>query len=291
MSYRYRVLDVFTRRALEGNPLAVFPDNLNLPTETMQKIAKELNLSETVFVMAATRAGCVARLRIFTPARELEFAGHPTIGTAFLLVDEGRTQGASQFLLEENVGPVPIRVDSADGVPLIWLTTPPIRYGPKYDRKLCAAAIGLTSNDLLDAEPQLLSTGNPALFIPVKDPEAVDRAWLDAGGMTQLKKHHNESVLVFVFAPVPSGAYSRMFGPDHGVSEDPATGSATGPLARFMMDHRLIADRDGTEFVSEQGAKMGRRSLLRVRIYGDNGANGIAVGGHVTPIIEATMTL
>jgi trans-2,3-dihydro-3-hydroxyanthranilate isomerase len=292
VSYRYRVLDVFTRHALEGNPLAVFPDSPALPTETMQKIARELNLSETVFVTPASRPDCVARLRIFTPGRELDFAGHPTVGTAFVLLDEGRTpQGASEFLLEENVGPVPIRVEVEQGASLIWLTTPPIRHGPKYDRKLCAQAIGLDVDELFEAEPQLLSAGNPVIFIPIKQAEAVDRAWLDAGGLARLKKQHDESALVLVFAPVSAGAYSRVFAPDHGVTEDPATGSATGPLARFMMDHGLVGDKDGTEFVSEQGVKMGRSSFLRVRIQGDNALNGIAVGGHVTPIIDATMKL
>ena len=289
-SYRYLVVDVFTRLALEGNPLAVFPEAGDLAPEAMQKIAKELNLSETVFVLPAGRPGCVAKLRIFTPSRELDFAGHPTVGTSFVLMEEGRVaEGATQFILEENVGPVPIRIDESENRPLIWLTTPPIRDGGTYDRDVCGQAIRLPSEDLLDVQPQMLTAGNPTLFIALKDKEAVDRACLDTAGMSQLKKVHNEFLCVFVFAPVPTGAYSRMFAPEHGIAEDPATGSSTGPLGLFMMRNGLVADSDGTRFISEQGAKMGRRSILHVHIRGRRGANGIEVGGHVTPLIEAVM--
>src|SRR6266446_7315704 len=105
---RYRVVDVFTREPLQGNPLAVFPDGAGIDGNTMQKIARELNLSETVFVLPATRADCVASLRIFTPARELPFAGHPTIGTSWVLAAHGiAPEGASRFVLEERIGPVP----------------------------------------------------------------------------------------------------------------------------------------------------------------------------------------
>ena len=125
-SYRYRVVDVFTEQPLEGNALAVFPDSSGLEDATMQKIARELNLSETTFVSPATRADCAANVRIFTPTRELIFAGHPTVGTSFVLLDEGFIHGnAERFALEEKVGAVPILVEPGNR-PLIWLTTPPI---------------------------------------------------------------------------------------------------------------------------------------------------------------------
>ena len=291
-TYRYQVVDVFTRQALEGNPLAVFPEAGDLTPETMQKIAKELNLSETVFIMPIEHSECVAKLRIFTPSRELDFAGHPTVGTSFVLMKAGRVaEGVKQFILEENVGPVPVRIDESEGRPLIWLTTPTIKDGGTYDRDICAHAIGLRPEDLLEVQPQMLTAGNPTLFIVVKDKEAVDQACLDSAGMSQLRKVHNEFLCVFVFAPVAAGAYSRMFAPEHGIAEDPATGSSTGPLALFMMRNRLVADSDGTRFVSEQGTKMGRRSILHVHICGQQGNNGIEVGGHVTPLIEAVMKL
>jgi trans-2,3-dihydro-3-hydroxyanthranilate isomerase len=289
--HRYRVVDVFTETALEGNPLAVFPDASGIDSGTMQKIARELNLSETVFVVPVTRGECAARIRIFTSTMEMLFAGHPTIGASFVLLDEGlvpKTPG--NFLLEENVGPVAIRVEPGARA-LIWLKTPPITFGKTYDRAACARALGLEPADLLDIAPQLASAGNPNIFIALRDKAAVDRAWLDMSGLRSIQLLSDGPACVFVFAPTADGAYSRMFAPEHGVIEDPATGSATGPLAAFMLRNGLTPRDKGSRFISEQGTKMGRRSLLHVLIHGENGADGIEVGGYVTPLVEATMTL
>jgi trans-2,3-dihydro-3-hydroxyanthranilate isomerase len=290
-AYRYLVVDVFTQHPLEGNPLAVFPSALNMDAVLMQRIARELNLAETAFVVPATRPDCTVGVRIFTPTREMIFAGHPTIGTAFVLMEEGIVPAKKEcFVLEEKVGPVPIRVELGQR-PLIWLRTPSIDYGRLYDRALCADVLGLEQKDLIDVTPQLVSAGNPTIFIPVTDKKAVDRAFLDIQGLKTIKGVDHEPVCVFVFAPTSSGAYSRMFAPEHGIPEDPATGSSTGPLASFMMRHGLVSGVPGNRFVSEQGTKMGRRSLLHVHIVGQNGVDGIEVGGYVTPITEATMRL
>jgi trans-2,3-dihydro-3-hydroxyanthranilate isomerase len=284
-AHRYLVVDVFTCHPLEGNPLAVFPDASSLDPETMQKIAKELNLSETVFLVPPTRPGCIVRARIFTPTREMVFAGHPTIGASYVLIAEGIVpRDSEKFVLDEKVGPVPIRVEAGDR-PLIWMTTPAIQEGAVYDRETCSRALGLELRDLLEVPPQLLSAGNPNIYIALKDKSAVDRAWLDSAGMDLLKSGLPEPVCVFVFSPVPEGAYSRMFAPEHGIAEDPATGSATGPLAAYMIRHCLVS---GKRFISEQGTKMGRRSLLHVEIRPDG---AIDVGGYVTPLVEAVMTL
>jgi trans-2,3-dihydro-3-hydroxyanthranilate isomerase len=287
-SYRYRAVDVFTDRPLEGNALAVFPDASGIDDATMQKIARELNLSETTFVVPATRSDCAAGVRIFTPARELPFAGHPTIGTAFVLMDEGLVS-SKRFALEEKVGPVSVRMDDGEQ-PMIWLRTPPISEGASFDRQICARVLGLDTGDLLQITPQLFSAGNPTLFVALKDKHAVDRAWLDSRGSDVLREGQREPMCVFVFSPTADGAYSRMFAPDHGVAEDPATGSSTGPLAVFMMRHGLVSGAAGTRFISEQGRKMGRRSILHVHIFGERGAGGIDVGGHVTAIAKATMS-
>jgi len=290
-SYRYRVVDVFTTQPLEGNPLAVFPEASGLDDVTMQKIAREMNLSETVFVVPATRASFSAGVRIFTPTRELPFAGHPTVGTSFVLLDEGTVPaGTKQFVLEEKVGPVPIRVETGER-PLIWLTTPPISYGRTYDRLRCAQALGVAAHDLLDITPQWLSAGNPTVFIALRDRRAVDDAGLDSHGVSIIKGADAAPICVFVFTPAPEGAYARMFAPEYGVPEDPATGSSTGPLAAFMIRHRLVSGAAGTRFVSEQGTKMGRRSILYVELHGEGGADGIDVGGYVTPIAEGTLKL
>lgn len=290
-SFRYRVVDVFTEHPLEGNALAVFPDASGLDDATMQKIARELNLSETTFVLPATQLDCAARVRIFTPAREMLFAGHPTIGTSFVLLDEGRIPaGIRQFRLEEEVGPVPIRVDPGPN-PLIWLRTPRITEGRTFDHAMCAKALGLKIIHLLPISPQLLSAGNPTVFVALKNRAAVDRAWLDSHGSSLLKAGQAEMFCVFVFAPTPGGAYSRMFAPDYGVAEDPATGSSTGPLAAFMLKHGLLSGAARSRFISEQGAKMNRRSLLHVQPFGENGRDAIDVGGHVTAVAEAAMSL
>jgi trans-2,3-dihydro-3-hydroxyanthranilate isomerase len=287
--YRYRVVDVFTEHPLEGNALAVFPDSAALDTTTMQRIARELNLAETAFVLPPTRSDCAARVRIFTPAKEMLFAGHPTIGTAFVLLDEGLVPGeAGDFLLEENIGPVPVRVETA-ARPMLWLRTPSIEAGRCYDPALCARVLGLTIQDLLEIPPQRLSAGNPTIFVALRDRLAVDRAWLDLTGMRQLRGSDAEQACVFVFTPTAQGAYSRMFAPEYGIAEDPATGSSTGPLVAFMMRHELISNAAGTRLISEQGTKMGRRSMLHVHVRGERGADGIEVGGHVTPLVTATM--
>ncbi len=291
LTKRYLIVDVFTDTPFEGNPLAVFPDASDMDTATMQKISKELNLSETTFVFPATRPDCVAKVRIFTPAKEMDFAGHPTIGTGYVLMKEGIIQeGTEDFILEERVGPVSVHVDKSLN-PLIWLCTPQISTNMTFERIICAQVLGIKSEDLLDISPQLLSAGNPTLFIAVKDKEVVDRAQLNFQKIEALKKIHPDNFCLFVFAPTSEGAYSRMFAPDYGIIEDQATGSSTGPLALYMMQHGFISKDSGTRFISEQGTKMGRRSILHVLIKGENGKDGIFIGGQVTPISECVMKI
>jgi trans-2,3-dihydro-3-hydroxyanthranilate isomerase len=292
-AHRYLVVDVFTRKSLEGNALAVFPQASGMDDGLMQRIARELNLAETAFVLPATHSDCTVGVRIFTPKREMVFAGHPTIGTAFVLLEEGIVPRREEhFVLEEKIGPVPIRVEWSEAErPLIWLRTPRIEYGRVYDHRVCAEGLGIEPNDLMAIAPQLLSAGNPTIFVPVKDKDTVDRTSMDIRGLRMIKGVDQEPVCVFVFTPTGDGAYSRMFGPEYGVPEDPATGSSTGPLAAFMMRHGLVAGAPGNRFISEQGTKMGRRSILHVHVVGQNGADGIEVGGYVTPVAEAVMRL
>lgn len=292
-SYRYRVVDVFTEEPLLGNQLGVFPDASGIDDATMQKIAKELNVAETVFIGPSTRIDCVANVRIFTPGREMPFAGHPTVGSSFVLREIGVVPtNVERFALEEKIGPVPVRVETGNGGrPLIWLTTPPITIGRAMDPGACVRALGLETAELLGRPPEIVSAGNPGVFIALKSKEAVDRAVLDINAMQGLKREPDDSFFVFVFAPTVEGAYSRMFAPEHGVTEDPATGSATGPLAAYMMRHGLAPSAGGTRLISEQGTKMGRRSILHILVHGNSGANGIEVGGYVTPVIEGVLTI
>jgi PhzF family phenazine biosynthesis protein len=289
--YAYEIVDVFTTEALAGNALAVFPDARGLDTETMQRVAREFNLSETTFVFPPERAEHAASVRIFTPTMEMRFAGHPTIGTSFVLRRRGIVpRSAERFVLEEGIGDVPIRIEP--GRPeTIWLTTPPISFGATFAREACARALRLDVSDLLDIDPQLVTAGNPNIYIGVRDPESVDRAWIDLAGVRELHDGASRADCIFVFAPTPGGAYSRMFAPEHGVVEDPATGSATGPLAAYMMRHGLVDRGDGTRFTSEQGVKMQRRSLLHVHVRGDDGTLGIDVGGSSVHVASGEMLL
>jgi trans-2,3-dihydro-3-hydroxyanthranilate isomerase len=288
----YHVVDVFTVRPLEGNALAVFPDASGIDDVTMQRIAREMNLSETTFILPRESDGGATRVRIFTPARELPFAGHPTIGTAYVMRMLGVVPAdAKQFVLNENVGRVPVRVD--DGAdPILWLTTPPIAKLREFAAEGCARALSLSRDCLAAGVPcEQLSAGNPLIFVAVRDRAAVDDARVDSAAFAELMRESKASSAIFVFAVSESGAYSRMFAPELGIVEDPATGSATGPLAAFMMSHGLVASADGTRFVSEQGVKMGRRSLLHVFVHGEHGKDGIEVGGNAVPVASGTMRL
>jgi trans-2,3-dihydro-3-hydroxyanthranilate isomerase len=212
-SYHYRVVDVFTSQPLEGNPLAVFPDAAGLSSELMQKIPRELNLSETVFLFPPTRSECAARLRIFTPGREMDFAGHPTVGSAYVLLDEGVvSKGTTRFVVEENVGPIPINVDSTDddkdsrASPKIWLTTPPIRERGMVAAALAADVLGLKESQLLKIAPQILDAGNPTLLVPIADRATVDHISFDTSAWKRLKLDHPGPLCIFAFAPVAEGA-------------------------------------------------------------------------------------
>lgn len=293
MQLTYHVVDVFTAKPLEGNPVAVFLGAEHLSGLLMQKIAKELNLSETVFVLPTSTSGCDARARIFTPTYEMDFAGHPTLGTAYVVrEDSSLIQGRPlELVLEERVGPVHITFTDGEK-PIVWLEFPPIGRGPSYERTACAQALGLEAEDLLPGVPcQLLTAGNPCIFVALRDKESVDGVMLDSGRFVALHADQEGPVCIFVFTATNEGAYSRMFAPELGIAEDPATGSVTGPLAVFMMEHKLVGHADGTTFISEQGTKLGRRSLLYVRIEGSYGSDGIFVGGQVVPVSRGTMSL
>ncbi len=304
--YPFVQVDVFTDTLFRGNPLAVVRDARGLSDDEMAHIAQEMNLSETTFVLPPTRSDCVAQVRIFTPARELPFAGHPTIGTAWVLATRGVVPaGASSLVLEEGVGPVPVRFDGTRDAPtFLWMTHPAATFGtPFANRADFAAALGLAASDLLPDAPILTgSTGSAFLYVPLRDRATVDRAALDVPAMLRCFSD-TTAVGVFVFAPdadaEETGAlngrvYARMFAPHtSGIPEDPATGSATGPLGVYLMRHGIVKPTSDTvHIVSEQGTKMGRQSFLHIamRMTGDM-VTKLEVGGSVVPVLEGTITL
>jgi trans-2,3-dihydro-3-hydroxyanthranilate isomerase len=288
-AYRYRAVDVFTTVALEGNPLAVFTDARGLDPATMQRIARELNLSETTFVTPPSAPGATARVRIFTPHLEMPFAGHPTLGTAFVLRDDGRA--GDELVLEENIGNIPVRVEHAGQHERFWLTSPPITFGARVAPKVAATALGLDEADLLPGtSPEFATVGPTFLYVALRDRGTVDRASLTSHVIRDAVPNHGP-LQVFVFAPDGDGAYSRMFADEAGIVEDPATGAATGPLAAYMLRHGLSPRINGGMIVSEQGTKMGRRSLLYALTHVDGDDVRIEIGGSVVAVAEGTLML
>ena len=287
-------VDVFTERIFGGNPLAVFLDGRGLDEGEMQALAREMNLSETTFVLPATRADCAARVRIFTPAREIPFAGHPTVGTAWVLATRGRLSGGAHAVLEEGIGPVAVELEGDLARPaFVWMRPGDATFGPPVaDRAGVASALGLDAAALREGAPiRVGSTGRPFLLIPLRDRAAVDRALLDVPAMRRAAG--DDVPGIFVFAAETQGAYSRMFAPHVSrVPEDPATGAASGPLGAYLVLHGLVPGGEAVRLVSEQGTQMGRQSFVHVRLRGDtHGVTDIAVGGAVVPVLEGRVRL
>lgn len=291
-------VDVFTERVFGGNPLAVVFEAAALSDGEMQAIAREMNCSETTFLLPPTRPDCAARVRIFTPARELPFAGHPTIGTAWVLATEHLLPpNTRRFNLEEGIGPVEVTLEGEPARPsLLWMRHGEARFGPELTRRAgFAQALGLAESDLLAGAPICTgSTGNPFLYIPLRDREVVDRARLDVPALLAVQGE-GPNVGVFVFAPDADPragrVYSRMFAPHtSGIPEDPATGSASGPLGAYLVERGLVTPAATVNILSEQGTRMGRPSFIRIRVGMTAGRVGeILVGGSVVPVIEGRL--
>ena len=267
MTLKFCTLDVFTDHRFGGNPLAVFTDVPELPTEFMQHIAREFNLSETVFIVKPRDPRAKRRLRIFTPARELPFAGHPTIGAAHVLVEEGLADvdgPVGSFLLEEEVGLVSISVDrKQNGAWFIQLTTATLpEEGPSAPSVAeLAKLMGIAEADILkDGDfPQYYSCGVPYLFVPLRDRKVLSRIVIDAAASRKLQETKRVAE-VFAFSYDPeredSDIRARMFAPEFGIVEDPATGSAAAALAGYLA--RRSWHKEGTlRWTIEQGLRDG----------------------------------
>ncbi|HEV2037070.1 MAG TPA: PhzF family phenazine biosynthesis protein [Candidatus Eremiobacteraceae bacterium] len=299
MTYQFEQVDVFTTQRFAGNPLAVFTDAAGLTREQMQLIAREMNLSETTFVVPTTRADCVARYHIFTPGQEMPFAGHPTLGTAYVLARGGRVPNAARsFQLEAKVGPVAVRIEEKRaGTPsMLFFTSPEVVFGPTYDdRARIAEALNLGESDLLPKAP-VEQAGCPVLYlyVGVKTAQHVDQVMLNSLVYSRLLGNAAPDA-VYVFAPsgTANRFYARMLCLEKtGLVEDPATGSAASPLGAYLVRHRLISGEDEVEIVIEQGVKMGRRSLLTVRVARSGQAvRRIEVGGSVVPVLKGQLSL
>jgi trans-2,3-dihydro-3-hydroxyanthranilate isomerase len=291
-------VDVFTERVFGGNPLAVVFEAAGLSDTEMQAIAREMNCSETTFLLPPTRPDCAARVRIFTPAREVPFAGHPTIGTAWVLATEQLLPpNTRRFNLEEGIGPVEVTLEGEPARPsFLWMRHAEARFGPGLIKRVAfARALGLAESNLLAGSPICTgSTGNTFLYIPLRDREVVDRARLDVPALLAAQGE-GPNLGVFVFAPDSDPkarrVSSRMFAPHtSGVPDDPATGSASGPLGAYLVEHGLVTPAATVDIVSEQGTRMGRPSFIRIRVGMSAGrVSEILVGGSVVPVIEGRL--
>jgi trans-2,3-dihydro-3-hydroxyanthranilate isomerase len=277
MTRRFYTLDVFTGQPLAGNPLAVVLDAEGLDSGRMQAIALEFNLSETVFVIAPAGAGHRASVRIFTPGREVPFAGHPTVGTAVLLglLDRQGQAGSMAFTLEEKIGLVPcdVTVFGPDhGHAVFTLPRLPERTGPLPDKATLALGLGLEEADIGFGthEPGIYSAGNPFRCVPLRSRDAVTRARPNGEAFARAFDMANDgftNAFVYCAEPLdPAHAFhARMFAPGVGVPEDPATGSAAAAFAGVFMDFEKPADGQHA-FVIEQGDAMGRPSRITVSL-------------------------
>jgi trans-2,3-dihydro-3-hydroxyanthranilate isomerase len=280
--------DVFTDEPFTGNQLAVFLDGRGLSTERMQALAREMNFSESTFILPAEVHGTDVRMRIFTPAHELPMAGHPTIGSTFALAHVGAIRPeAARFVFGLGIGPTPVDLEWQGGrLRFAWMTQLNPAFGDVVDaRGAVAAALGLAEADLMPDRPvREVTCGVPYLMVPIRSREAVDRAVSDASAFRRFAAATGIDLPIFFFAMSPSGSvetvHSRMFAPEFGIAEDPATGSASGPLGCYLLRHGLLSAEAATRIVSLQGAAMGRPSRIHVDISSRDGEiTQVKVGG------------
>jgi trans-2,3-dihydro-3-hydroxyanthranilate isomerase len=274
----FRLVDVFTDRPLAGNQLCVVPDPVDIDKASMQAIAREIGFSETTFVTEVREGGY--SVRIFTPTSELPFAGHPTLGTAYVMVSEGRV--ATPLVQTVQTREIPVEVDVATGTARMRQLPP--RFGPTApEPDAVIRAVGLTTADLLAGAPmEVVSTGLGHLMVPVGETDAVSRAVPDTRALLGLLEPlGTDAVYLFALAGSdgePRVVKARLLTSDLTVPEDPATGSAAGPLGAYLVEHGLASPG---AFVIHQGEEMGRPSTLHVEVVRPDGGWEILVGGGV----------
>jgi len=295
MRRKFFTLDVFTRRRYAGNPLAVVLESDGVDGAAMQAVAREFNLSETVFVLPPADKAHRAKLRIFTPAAELPFAGHPTVGTAVLLNRIDGVSGSREILLEEGIGPVRCTVEALDqdaGNARFALARLPAEAGPVAPSAAMAAALGLSEADigLEDFKPARWSAGVEFNFVPLSGLDAMRRCRPDTARWSEGFVGHG-SAFVFCRETVEPGHafHARMFAPRGGIPEDPATGSAVAAFAGVLAHFTRIAD-GAHDFVVEQGYEMGRASLIHLTMTVQGGQlTAGAIAGDAVVMSEGTL--
>lgn len=297
--YRFFTADVFTDRMFGGNQLAVFTDGRGLGDEAMQQIAREMNLSETVFVFPPETANGTKRLRIFTPGCELPFAGHPTIGTAFVLASIGEIQLSSnptRIVVEEGVGPVRVSIQSANGQPKsaqLSVAKLPEEGPAAPSAEKLAAVLSLQASQVMDGErrPRSFSCGVPFLFVAVRNLAALAAAKVNVGAWEEhLRGYPATEMYVLTEEADDVDVRARMFAPLFGIPEDPATGAAAAALAGYLAPPG--AENGMLRWTVRQGVEMGRPSTLHVEAdVNDGKVSAVRVGGSSVMVGEGVVRL
>jgi trans-2,3-dihydro-3-hydroxyanthranilate isomerase len=303
-SLKFYQADVFTGDAFGGNPVAVFPNAHGLSDHQLQQIAREMNLSETVFVLPPTDQAAVIRLRIFTPTQELPFAGHPVLGTFFVLAQLGlvaATDGITRVMQECNIGLFPVELHARDGeLTSVVMTQPkPEFLGPveaMEDVYKIVGSLGLPKHAIADMKwpIEVVSTGLPVLIVPVRTLTAVRSIQPDASAIMDVcNRFGANGIMVFTTVTVEPSAtvHARMFAPSIGILEDPATGSASGALGAYLVQNGVVEVAPTTDIVVEQGYEIERPSQILVRIESDDDIiKTVKVGGECVMVVEGTLT-
>jgi len=300
--FNYELIDVFTKEPFGGNHLAVFKDATGLTEAEMQKITRELNLSEATFITKVSKER--ATVRIFTPSREVPIAGHPTIGTGYVLARDGvieTTGGENSFVFDERVGEIPLNLFKRDDKIVNVEMVQPI---PEFkaifrDKTVISSLLSIDSTDISESAPmQVVSAGVPFLFIPIKNLAVMKQIKFrqDVWEREFLAKEQAVDLFVFTQETVDTKAtvHSRMFGPTMGISEDPATGAASGPLGAYLTHYNLVSSEMPNQYriISEQGMEIERPSQIEINVnYTDDEISFVSIAGSSVDIGRGTLFL
>ena len=293
MGLKFYQVDVFTDQIFGGNPLAVFPDSASLEEDTHLHIAREMNLSETTFVYPPNNSKADYKLRIFTPGKEIPFAGHPTLGTAHVLWETGKIPSSREtIVLEMGVGLIRIARHSNNQ---FFMEQPLPSFGDKITAiNRIAEALSIDPDEIETRFPiQIVSTGFPALYVPLTSLNALQKVELN---LSVLREILGNVDMIYTFTgdtlEPESTVHSRAFAPFVGIPEDPATGSAGGALGAYLVRHKVIESLDPSEIVIEQGFEMKRPSKIRVNVRLVGGEiDSVQVGGQAVTVLEGTLKL
>jgi trans-2,3-dihydro-3-hydroxyanthranilate isomerase len=283
---KFYIVDVFAEEKYAGNQLAIVRGGAGLPDEGLQKMALEMNYSETAFVLSEEETEGGYDVRIFTPGDEVPFAGHPTLGTAYVIQHEILTSPVESVTLKLKAGEIPVTFGE-----VLWMRQLPPTFGAILDPALFTRTLNLETADLDDRSPvQVVSTGLPALIVPLRDLDALRRCKVDWERYTEVAGPGKN---LYVFCPEshddgPGDLSARMFANDLGVPEDPATGSAAGCLAAYLLEHSYLGT-DAVDVRVEQGYEIGRPSLLYLQAERDGEKIIVNVGGKVQMVARGEL--